>query len=126
MGSQDLGPARARSSASCRPKRSACRSKAVTVNIGDNKYPPGGASGGSTTVGGVSSSTRVRRSYQASNELFAKVAPSLGAQPDQLEAFEGKIRVDRESVRRVIPWKQACAKLGATPITATGKRNSGR
>jgi len=92
---------------------------AVTVNIGDSKYPPAGASGGSTTTGGVSSSTRYG-AVQALNELFAKVAPSLGAQPDQLEAFEGKIRVIGNPSKS-LTWKQACAKLGGTPITAMGR-----
>jgi len=31
---------------------------AVKVNIGSNRYPPSGASGGSTTAGGTSSATR--------------------------------------------------------------------
>ena len=92
---------------------------AVTVNIGDSKYPPAGASGGSTTTGGVSSSTRYG-AVQALNELFAKVAPSLGAQPDQLEAWEGTIRVKGDPSKSVA-WKQACAKLGGTPITARGR-----
>jgi len=92
---------------------------AVTVNIGDSKYPPAGASGGSTTTGGVSSSTRYG-AVQALNQLFAKVAPSLGAQPDQLEAFEGQIRVIGNPSKS-ISWKQACAKLGTTPITAAGR-----
>lgn len=93
--------------------------EAVTVNMGDSKYPPGGASGGSTTTGGVASSTRYA-AVQAVNQLFAKVAPSLGAQADQLEAFEGKIRVIGVPSKS-ISWKQACAKLGATPITANGR-----
>lgn len=92
---------------------------AVTVNIGDSKYPPAGASGGSTTTGGVSSSVRYA-AVKAMNELFAKVAPSLGAQPDQLEAWEGKIRVIGNPSKS-IPWKQACAKLGGTPVTAAGR-----
>jgi xanthine dehydrogenase YagR molybdenum-binding subunit len=92
---------------------------AVTVDIGDSKYPPAGASGGSTTTGGVSSSTRYG-AVQALNALFAKVAPSLGAQPDQLEAFEGHIRVKGDPSKS-ISWKKACAKLGATPITANGR-----
>ncbi|HEV2206202.1 MAG TPA: xanthine dehydrogenase family protein molybdopterin-binding subunit [Candidatus Acidoferrales bacterium] len=92
---------------------------AVTVNIGDSKLPPAGASGGSTTTGGVSSSVRYA-AVKAMNELFAKVAPSLGAQPDQLEAWQGKIRVIGNPSKS-IPWKQACAKLGGTPITAAGR-----
>ena len=94
----------------------------VQVEIGDNKYPPDGASGGSTTVGGVSSSTRVA-STNALNELFAKVAPSLGTTPDKLEAVGGQIRVIGDPGKS-ISWKQACAKLGATPIVAMGQRNS--
>ena len=92
---------------------------ALKVNIGDSHYPPAGASGGSTTVGGVSSSTR-RASTDALNQLLAKVAPSLGAQPDDLEAVGGKIQL-KGNPAKSITWKQACAKLGTTPITATGK-----
>jgi xanthine dehydrogenase YagR molybdenum-binding subunit len=92
---------------------------AVTVNIGDSKYPAAGASGGSTTTGGVSSSVRYA-AVKAMNELFAKVAPSLGAQPQQLEAWQGKIRVIGNPSKS-ISWKQACAKLGGTPVTAAGR-----
>jgi xanthine dehydrogenase YagR molybdenum-binding subunit len=93
--------------------------EAVAVKIGDSKYPASGASGGSTTVGGTSSATR-RASVAAVNQLFAKVAPSLGASPDQLEAVGGQIRV-KGNPTKAISWKQACAKLGTTPITATGR-----
>ena len=93
--------------------------EAVRVNIGDSRYPPSGASGGSTTVGGVSSSTR-RATTNALNELLAKVAPSLGADADQIEAVGGRIEVKGDASKG-ISWKQACAKLGTTPITATGQ-----
>lgn len=95
----------------------------VTVNIGDSNLPPSGGSGGSTTVGGVSSSTR-RAATAALNELLAKVAPALGVPPDQLEAAGGKIHV-KGAPSRSLGWKQACAKLGATPITASGQRQPG-
>ncbi|MCH7985159.1 MAG: xanthine dehydrogenase family protein molybdopterin-binding subunit, partial [Acidobacteria bacterium] len=94
---------------------------AVKVNIGDSRYPPSGPSGGSTTVGGVSSSTR-RAATSALNELLAKVAPSLGAEPGQLEAVGGRIQVIGDSSKS-IAWNQACAKLGTTPITASGRRS---
>src|SRR6266496_1027770 len=97
--------------------------EAVRVNIGDSKYPADGASGGSTTVGGVSSSTR-RAATNALNELLEKVAPSLGAKPDDLEAVGGQIRV-KGNPSKAIAWKQACAKLGSTPITAAGQRQRG-
>jgi xanthine dehydrogenase YagR molybdenum-binding subunit len=93
---------------------------AIQVNIGDSKYPASGASGGSTTVGGVSASTR-RATTNALNELFAKIAPSLDAKPEELEAWDGKVRVAGNPAR-AITWQQACAKLGAAPITASGQR----
>ncbi|HET7150549.1 MAG TPA: molybdopterin cofactor-binding domain-containing protein, partial [Candidatus Acidoferrum sp.] len=94
---------------------------AVKVNLGDNKYPPAGPSGGSTTVSGVSTSTRMAAT-NALNELLAKVAPSLGTSADKLEAWQGKIQVIGDSSKS-IPWKQACAKLGASPVTGMGSTN---
>ena len=42
------------------------------MRIGDSDYPPSGPSGGSTTVGGVSSSTR-RAAVNALEQLFRRV-----------------------------------------------------
>lgn len=136
MGTQDLGVGTRTVVAIVAAETFGLPLEAVTVNIGDSKYPSAGASGGSTTVGGVSSATR-RACVAAINELFAKVAPSLGASPDQLQAVNGQIRVAGTAadpqqagaghsppagdMPRSISWKQACAKLGTTPITAAGK-----
>ncbi|HXZ19068.1 MAG TPA: molybdopterin cofactor-binding domain-containing protein, partial [Candidatus Acidoferrales bacterium] len=65
-------------------------------------------------------STR-RAATNALNELLAKVAPYLDAKPDDLEAAEGTIRVAQDH-KRAMSWNQACAKLGATPISAAGQR----
>ncbi|HLQ32919.1 MAG TPA: molybdopterin cofactor-binding domain-containing protein, partial [Chloroflexota bacterium] len=92
--------------------------EAVQVNIGDSRYPASGGSGGSTTVGGVSSSTR-RAATNALNDLLDKVAESLGAKADDLEAVGGQIRV-KSDPSRSLTWKQACAKLAATSITTSG------
>jgi len=96
----------------------------VKVTIGDNRLPPDDPSGGSTTVGGVSSSTR-RGAINARDELFKAVAPALGAQPDHLEAVDGQVRVKGDTTKS-LSWKQACAKLGVKPIEAKGEqaRNS--
>ena len=93
--------------------------EAVKINIGDSRYPLSDASGGSTTVGGVSSSTR-RAATSALNELLAKVAPSLGVDANKLEAVGGRVQVQGDASKG-ISWKQACAKLGTTPITANGQ-----
>jgi len=96
---------------------------AVKVEIGDTRYPVSGGSGGSTTIGGVSSSTR-RGAIDALNQLFAKAAPTLKARPEELEAVDGTVRVAADPGRR-LPWKDACAKLGAMPTTARGVNKSG-
>ena len=93
--------------------------EAIDVQIGDSHYPYSGASGGSTTVGGVSSSTR-RGTVDARDALFAALAPALGASADQLEAVNGQIRV-KGSPAKSLTWKQACAKLPTKPIEVTGK-----
>lgn len=91
----------------------------MELKIGDNQYPKSGGSGGSTTIGGVSSSTR-RAAIDAREQLFAKVAPALNAQPDDLEAVGGNIRV-KSAPSRSMRWKDACARLGTQPIQALGK-----
>ncbi|HEY4588994.1 MAG TPA: xanthine dehydrogenase family protein molybdopterin-binding subunit, partial [Thermoanaerobaculia bacterium] len=91
---------------------------AVQVRIGDSRYPASSASGGSTTVGGVSSATR-RAALAALDQVFAKAAPELKAAPEELEAAEGKIRV-KAAPDRSLTWKQAMALFGRSPITATG------
>lgn len=91
----------------------------VKVHIGDNRYPVSGGSGGSTTVGGVSSSTR-RAAVDALNALFEKVAPTMNTTPDKLEAVSGKIQEIGKPANSMT-WKQACAKLGTQPLTTRGK-----
>ena len=119
LGSQDLGTGTRTVIAIVAAETLGLPLQAVKVNIGDTSYPPSGGSGGSTTVGGVSSSTR-RGVTNALNELLEKVAPALGAKADDLEAVNGRIQVKGDPSKS-LTWKQACAKLGATPITAQGQ-----
>ena len=93
--------------------------EAITVNIGDSKFPPDGASGGSTTVGAVSATTR-RASVDALDQLLAVVAPSLGVPADQLVAVGGNIQA-KDDASKKMTWKEACAKLQVKTIQAMGK-----
>jgi xanthine dehydrogenase YagR molybdenum-binding subunit len=93
--------------------------QSVTVKLGDNQYPPDGASGGSSTIGSVAAFTR-RAGLDALDELFTKVAPVLDAKPGDLEAWGGEIRV-KDNPTKKLTWKEACTRLGPTPITVRGK-----
>jgi xanthine dehydrogenase YagR molybdenum-binding subunit len=56
----------------------------------------------------------------ARDALFAKVAPALNAQPADLEAVNGTVRVKSDNSRS-LAWKDACSKLGAVAVTSHGK-----
>jgi xanthine dehydrogenase YagR molybdenum-binding subunit len=97
--------------------------EAVQVEIGKNSFPRSGGSGGSTTIGGVSVSSRTAATA-ALNELFKTVGPRLNTGPENLEARAGAIRqIDKPDNR--MTWKDACALLGPTSITQRGKNVPG-
>jgi xanthine dehydrogenase YagR molybdenum-binding subunit len=119
MGTQDLGTGTRTTIAIIAADTLGLPIEAINLYIGDTLYPPSGGSGGSTTPGGVSSSTR-RGAVDAREALFVKVAPALNAKPEELEAVGGVVRV-KSDLTRWLPWKQACARMGAMPITVRGK-----
>ena len=91
----------------------------IHLQIGDTNHPPSGGSGASSTIGGVCAATR-RAAIDAREGIFAKVASSLNARPDELECMDGMVRMQGDSTRSV-SWKEACSKLGAMPLTLRGK-----
>ena len=119
MGTQDLGTGTRTAILVVAADTLGIPMDAIKLYIGDTLYPPSGGSGGSTTIGGVSSSTR-RAAVDLRDALFAKAAPALNAQPSELECVNGTVRV-KSDPSRSLSWKQACAKLGAMPITVRGK-----
>ena len=101
---------------------------AIKLVIGNNSLPPDSSSGGSTTVGGVSASTR-KASMNALAKLFEAVGPSLaiadshtatrtepGAElnySDLLEAVEGRIQVKGTPSARALPGPRRAARWRA-------------
>ncbi len=90
----------------------------ISLLIGDNKYPPSGTSGGSTTIGGVSSAMR-RAAVDARAALLEKVAPALETKPEELDIADGTIFVKAMPSRK-LTWKQACQKIGPLPLITHG------
>ena len=91
---------------------------AIQVNIGKNSYPTSGGSGGSTTIGGISTSSRLAAT-EALNALLEVASKKLGVDANNLEASAGTIRqIDKTDNK--IAWKDACALLGPNPITKRG------
>ena len=121
LGSQDLGSGTRTVIAMVLAESVGLPVSRVNVKIGDSKYPPSGASGGSTTVGGVSSSTR-RAAVNAVEKLKANVAEDLGASsPDEIEAKGGFLQL-KSNPKKLIEWAKACRKLGTETISEMGSQ----
>jgi xanthine dehydrogenase YagR molybdenum-binding subunit len=118
MGTQDIGTGTRTSILTVAADTLGIPMEAIDLQIGDNQYPRDSASGGSSTIGGVSSAN-FRAATDAKNQLFAKVAPALNAQPSELESVDGRVRVAADHSRSV-SWKEACSKLGAQTLTVRG------
>jgi xanthine dehydrogenase YagR molybdenum-binding subunit len=118
LGTQDLGVGNRTIIVQVAAESLGLPMNAIKLNIGDSSYPASGASGGSTTVGGVSSSTR-KSTINALEKLLAAVAPSMSTQPDQLEAVDGRIQV-KGNPSKSLTWQAACQKLGVSPISEMG------
>jgi xanthine dehydrogenase YagR molybdenum-binding subunit len=89
----------------------------IISNIGNSSFPPGQASGGSTT-----SPSMAPPCYdavtKARDALLKKIAGTLNnAKPEDLTLKDGKVWVSGEPVAS---WKDACRKLGTSSISETG------
>ncbi len=88
----------------------------VTSKIGHSSYPPGQASGGSTTTPSMCPPA-YNAALEARGEFFKRVAGAYGAEAADLSLKGGKLLVKGEAKAT---WKDACRKLGQMPITVTG------
>jgi xanthine dehydrogenase YagR molybdenum-binding subunit len=124
IGSQDLGTGTRTVIAMVAAETLGLQLGQVKVKMGDNTYPPSGPSGGSTTVGGVSSSTR-KATVNALAKLLDAVAPSLNVPATELEAVDGRIR-QKGNPDKGMSWQQACQKLGTNKISEMGENDTKR
>ena len=119
LGSQDLGTATRTMIAMIASETTGLPISKIKIKIGDNSYPNSGGSGGSTTVGGVTTSTR-KSTVNALDKLFQIVAPLLNTTPDQLEAVDNRIQV-KGNPEKSMTWEAACQKLGTNTISEMGE-----
>jgi xanthine dehydrogenase YagR molybdenum-binding subunit len=123
LGSQDLGTGTRTCVAMVIAETLGLPLDRVRVEIGRSAYPASGASGGSTTIGGISVSSR-QGATMALNALLDVVAPRLGVGADSLEARDGAIRATDASGKQ-LSWSDACRLLGPNAITKRGVNTPG-
>lgn len=90
---------------------------AVKVNLGTNKYPKAGPSGGSTTIGGVSGPTR-RAALEALWKISDLVAAKYQVGAEALSVKDGNFLSNGE---KVCTWKQATGLLGPMALEVMGE-----
>ncbi|WP_165226542.1 xanthine dehydrogenase family protein molybdopterin-binding subunit [Aquisphaera insulae] len=93
----------------------------VIASIGNSSYPPGQASGGSTTTPSMAPPA-LDAVTRARDALFKKIAPALQAAPEELTLREGQLMVRGELS---MSWKDACRKLGMASVSETGAAAEG-
>jgi xanthine dehydrogenase YagR molybdenum-binding subunit len=116
-GSQDLGTAERTLAAIIVAEILGLNPPDITIDIGDSNHGQSTGSGGSTTAPGTSPAI-LKAAETARDQFFAAIAPRFNAQAADLSIAPGVI-VNRANNER-IPWRQACARLGMTPVQVTG------
>jgi xanthine dehydrogenase YagR molybdenum-binding subunit len=89
----------------------------ITSNIGNSTFPPGQASGGSTTTPSMSPPCYMAVT-QARDAFFAKIAKAIGEDAEELSLADGQLLVNGVVA---MSWKDACRKLGTSSVVETGK-----
>jgi xanthine dehydrogenase YagR molybdenum-binding subunit len=117
MGTQDLGTGTRTTTTIVIADTLGLELDGVRMEIGKNSYPASGASGGSSTIGGVSASAR-DAATQALNKVLENAAKELGVAMDSLEAWDGKIQ-EIGNASNSMSWTDACELL-TMPISAQG------
>ncbi len=110
-------PASARSWRSSPPRSSGSSRPTSSATSAIRTFPPGQASGGSTTSPSMSPPC-YDAVTKARDALFKKIAGTLNnAKPEDLTLKDGQVWVSGEPVAS---WKDACRKLGTSSISETG------
>lgn len=123
VGTQDLGTGSRTYTGAIVAEEFGLPLNAVETRIGRSTYGMANSSGGSTTTASLAPAVK-DAAYNARIQIFAKVAPMLGAKPEDLIARGGKIYASN-APEKALTWKQACATLGMAGIAARGEWKQG-
>jgi xanthine dehydrogenase YagR molybdenum-binding subunit len=96
------------------------RPEDIVIRIGDTDFPAGPNSSGSSCTASITPPAR-NAAHRALLELFDAVAPALGAAPESLVAFGGRIATPDKS--RSMRFGEAAAHLRTEYISAVASRS---
>jgi xanthine dehydrogenase YagR molybdenum-binding subunit len=93
----------------------------ITSNIGNSTFPPGQGSGGSTTTPSMAPPC-YDGALKARDAFLKKVGAAINADPANLSLKDGQLWISGEPS---MSWKDACRKLGTSPISELGSFQQG-
>src|SRR4030095_2913636 len=119
-GAQDIGTGTRTVMAQTVAEELGLRVEDIDTRIGDSRYPPGPASGGSRVTGSLTPAAR-NAAYLAARDLAARVAPSLNAKAEEIVFQDGRIfaRGRRDSA---VPFAEAVRKANFDEIVHRADR----
>ena len=120
IGAQDIGTGTRTVLAMVAAEELGMPLESVTPQIGDSRFPYSVPSGGSSTSPSDSPAVRQAAAH-LKQKLFRIAAPLLNAEPKDLEAREGKIRV-RFQPERAVAMAEVCRRIPGDSISAMGER----
>lgn len=120
-GTQDLGTATRTILAIVAAEVLGLQPTDVFSNIGNSTFPPGQASGGSTTAASMAPPA-FDAAVKARDAFLKRIAPTLHVEPGDLTLKDGSLWVRGEPN---MSWKEACLRLGTATIEETGKWQEG-
>jgi xanthine dehydrogenase YagR molybdenum-binding subunit len=89
-GAQDIGTGTRTIMAQTVAEELGLRTEDVDARIGDSRYPAGPAAGGSRVTSSITPAAR-NASYAAARDLAARIAPHLGARPEEIVFQNGRV-----------------------------------
>lgn len=114
---QDLGTANRTVLAIVTAEVLGLKPEQVRVEIGESQWERSHGSGGSTTCPSTAPASLLGAT-EARAKMFEKIAPALGAKPEDLIARDGKINVKGSD--KSLSWADAARKLGMEGVYAVG------
>jgi xanthine dehydrogenase YagR molybdenum-binding subunit len=116
VGTQDLGTGTRTYVRAIVAEELGLRIDDVSEKIGNSKLGNANASGGSTTAASLAPAVK-DAAFKARQEMAQRVAPVLGAKPDEVTFTEAGVK----GGGKTLTWKQACGALPAAGLSAVGK-----
>jgi xanthine dehydrogenase YagR molybdenum-binding subunit len=120
MGTQDIGTGTRTVLAMVAAEELGVELSRIDCRIGDTRYPFSVPSGGSMTTPSTTPAVRQAAAH-LKEKLLRLAAPVLGAEPSDLEARAGVIRV-RFDPSRSMPFADLCRRIPGDSLSAEGER----